>query len=79
MIFHTPPANQGQIVEVSYAYILDGVVRRTHDRSTQRESYLFAWWTPQLRAWTGPWNTAPPPTRWYALPDLLDLLEGDEK
>ena len=34
MIFHVPPRNGGQIVEVAYAAICDSmVVRRTHDRS----------------------------------------------
>lgn len=37
--FHTPPANQGQIIEVSYAMIDGLVIRRIHDRSDRRTEY----------------------------------------
>jgi hypothetical protein len=42
VIWHTPPACQGQIVEVSYS-ARDGVAfRRTHDRSDGETSYASA-------------------------------------
>lgn len=42
--FHTCPADQGQIVEVSYGLWADGsgsglVIRCTHDRSARETSY----------------------------------------
>lgn len=41
--FHTPPANQGQIVEVSYAPTMEGeVIRRTLDRSDNSVCYAIA-------------------------------------
>ena len=40
-VFHVPPRNQGQIVEVAYAYIAgtDEVVRRIHDQSDGSMEY----------------------------------------
>lgn len=41
--FLTPPVNQGQIVEVSYAGTGDGrVIRRTHDQSDRTTHYAIA-------------------------------------
>jgi hypothetical protein len=38
--FLTPPRNQGQIVEVSYAALYDGrVLRKTYDQSDRSTSY----------------------------------------
>lgn len=41
MIFHTPPQNQGQIVEYSYGYSehFGSVMMRCHDRSDNSTSY----------------------------------------
>ena len=54
--FITPPENQGQMVEVSYAGTGDYILERTHDRSTQTEKTLAYKWSgnsvfsPQNRA-----------------------------
>jgi hypothetical protein len=37
--FHTPPENQGQIVEVSYTMIDGVVIRRTYDQSDRTTEY----------------------------------------
>jgi hypothetical protein len=40
--FHTPPQNQGQIVEVSYTQIDGIVVRKTYDQSDRTAVYAIA-------------------------------------
>ena len=70
MNFVTPPENQGQIVDVSYAITEQGVVERRHDRSDGRTSYRFAKYTPALERWadrTGPSYRSPPSARWRRL------------
>jgi len=61
-IFHTPPRNQGQIVEVTYAMIDDQVIRRIHDRSDMTTRYAIS------RASVGDegdyWNREPHNCRW---------------
>jgi hypothetical protein len=37
--FHTPPRNQGQIVEVSYTMIDGQVIRKTYDQSDRSTEY----------------------------------------
>jgi len=63
MKLHTPPQNQGQTVEISYAVTPEGVVMRVFDQSDHREYYRIAKWTPALERWAdsiGPWNSPPP-------------------
>jgi len=63
MKFHTPPKNQGQTVEVSYAGVAAGIIMRVHDRSDRSTSYYLARWTNKLDRWwdaVGPWNAEPP-------------------
>lgn len=67
LTFYTPPVYQGQIVEVSYAIVEDGVIERVYDRGDRTESYALAAWTPALEDWAnneGPWNTPPPSANW---------------
>lgn len=68
MTYYTPPVNQGQIVEVSYAGAGDaGLVERSTDRSNRSVTYRIAGWSSRLIRWwnkEGPWNTRPPPARW---------------
>jgi hypothetical protein len=40
--FHTPPCNQGQIVEVSYTMIDGYVIRRSFDRSDRSRGYAIS-------------------------------------
>lgn len=68
--FHTPPRNQGQIVEVSYGASPDFAVMRSYDRSDGDTTYFVAPWTKKLSSWwesVGPWNDVPPVTNWRRL------------
>jgi hypothetical protein len=60
--FHTPPENQGQIVEVSYTVIDGIVIRRTFDRSERSTEYA----TSKARANDDGdyWNGEPENNRW---------------
>jgi hypothetical protein len=65
MRFHTPPANQGQIVEVSYACSEGYVIRRRYDQSDRTTDYAIA---KCLNDDDGDyWNGAPANKRWSAL------------
>lgn len=66
MTFHTPPKNQGQIVEVSYALIDGGIViRKTHDRSNGKTEYAES---AVLTSDEGDyWNVSPANKRWRKL------------
>lgn len=60
--YTTPPRNQGQIVEVSYAGVVDGsgsgwVVERTHDRSDNSISYRVGDWNDDDEFM--PWQSVP--------------------
>lgn len=72
MVFHVPPRNGGQIVEVSYA-IKDGIVfRKTHDMGDRTTVYHVS---PMMRGDAGDyWNSAPLNRRWR-LATLGELLE----
>jgi hypothetical protein len=59
--FITPPQNQGQIVEISYACDEDGFYRRTIDHSLQTRIIEFASWQS--------WSNDPLPD-----PDLGDWI-----
>ena len=69
MIFHTPPKNQGQIVECSYASTEAGmVVRRVKDYSVGRENYYSS---KVISTDEGDyWNQAPKNKRWKRLTAL---------
>ena len=61
-IFHVPPENQGQIVEVAYAAVGGHVVERTHDRSDGSTRYSVS---KMLADDQGEyWNGAPRNKRW---------------
>lgn len=66
--FHTPPENQGQIVEVSFGWADGALLRRSFDASdrtvvTRRIADpwdgLTATQAQALESW-GPWNSEPP-------------------
>ena len=60
--FHTPPRNQGQIVDVSYTQIDGIIIRRIHDRSDRSTAYATS---PARADDEGDyWNGAPPNKRW---------------
>lgn len=63
--FITPPENQGQIVEVSYAAVGNEVIRRTHDQSDKSTEYAAS------KALNGDegdyWNGAPANKRWRTI------------
>lgn len=65
--FHIPLQNQGQIVEVSYAMVEEGIVMRVYDRSDKSEYFRLATWTARLEKWAdsvGPQNDEPPTKQW---------------
>ena len=67
--FVTPPQNQGQIVETSYAETESGLVRRRVDRSDGSVDYAITAWSDALVRWSdnvGPQNSPPPKSacRW---------------
>jgi hypothetical protein len=68
MKFYTPPENQGQIIEVSYAGAgSEGLVMQVVDRSDGSEYYRITPWTQKLAKWwdsIGPWNEEPPTKKW---------------
>lgn len=70
MKFHIPPANQGQIVEVSYGWLEGALLRKSFDASDRTETirYLADPWVEteegspeaaELESWD-PWNDCPP-------------------
>lgn len=65
IVFHVPPANQGQIVFESYAAVGDYVIRRRFDGSDRSDKYAIA------KALAGDegdyWNRAPRNKRWRAI------------
>lgn len=77
MTFHTPPENQGQIVDVSYALIGEIVIRKTHDRSNGETEYAES---AVLASDEGDyWNGAPTNKRWRKLNsrEVAYMFEGD--
>lgn len=62
MRMHTPPANQGQMIEVSYGVDGDAglLYRRTLDRSEQSESWSCVDLADVPESWAGAWNEEPP-------------------
>lgn len=63
--FHTPPHNQGQIVEVSYALVGSSVIRWTFDASDRTSTYAIS---QALRDDDGDyWNRTPRNRRWRNL------------
>jgi hypothetical protein len=66
--FHVPRANQGQIVEYSYASTGDGdVIERRYDRSDRQSSYQIAEMDPDDEG--DYWNGAPRISEWRDLTD----------
>lgn len=62
MVFHVPPRNGGQIVEVSYAAHCGVVIRKTHDRGDRTTVYHVS---PMMRGDAGDyWNGSPRNRRW---------------
>ena len=61
-VFHTPPRNQGQIVEVSYALVGSTVIRRTYDQSDR--SIEFARSKSLISDEGDYWQTTPANRRW---------------
>lgn len=61
--FHTPPIDQGQIVEYSYGATPEGVFMRVNDRSDRTETYWFVPWSKakreDKRGDTDYWNRRP--------------------
>ena len=75
--FVTPPQNQGQIVETSYAETESGLVRRRVDRSDGSVDYAITAWSDALVRWSndvGPQNSPPPKSacRWRQIEEDLD-------
>ena len=68
MSYITPPANQGQIVTVSYCAIEDGIIERTYDASDRSESYRYAYWG-AVQGDYEPQNSAPRvrPSAWRSI------------
>lgn len=60
--FHTPPRNQGQIVEVSYAMIDGQVIRRTCDQSDRSTEYAIT--KAKIDDEGDYWNGEPTNARW---------------
>jgi hypothetical protein len=62
IIFHVPPVNQGQIVEVAYGASNGVVIKRIHDRSDKTTSYYRS---KMLASDYGDyWNSEPENARW---------------
>lgn len=54
--WHTPPENQGQFVQVSYAFLADDIIaRRTFDRSDRHFDFAFR----LARETDEPWSREP--------------------
>ena len=64
-MFFTPPANQGQIVEVSYAVVGERVVRKHHDRSDGTTTYADSKLLNDDDA--DYWNAAPANRKWRVI------------
>lgn len=80
MKFHTPPENQGQIVDVAYV-LIDGeiVIRKTHDRSNGKTEYAES---AVLASDEGDyWNGAPANKRWRKLSqrEVAYLFDGGKE
>jgi hypothetical protein len=63
--FHIPPANQGQIVIISYTQIDGVVIRKSYDQSDRSTKYA----TSRARANDEGdyWNGEPPNARWKSV------------
>ena len=74
--FHTPPANQGQIVEISYTQIDGTVIRRTYDRNDRSTIYHAS--KAHLKDEGDYWNGEPSNTRWKKITeaDAERMREG---
>ncbi|WP_455387506.1 hypothetical protein [Petrachloros mirabilis] len=60
--FHTPRANQGQIVTVSYAAAYPYVICHTHDQSDNTHTWEISKMLEEDKE--DYWNGAPPNKRW---------------
>lgn len=60
--FSTPPARQGQIVEVSYCQVGDVLLRRRVDRSDRSETYASCDLEADEIDAIEPWNSEPTPS-----------------
>lgn len=82
MTMHTPPANQGQIVEVSYGWQDGTLYRRIYDRSDRSEAWHYASAEDEVNAYIEsgcePWNEEPPIQAWTACDEPDDENDGDE-
>lgn len=77
--FVTTPADQGQIVEVSYLQLDNVVIRRTLDRSSQHAEYEYATSPAADDDLADYWNGAPANKEWAAVTaaKLNDLFSED--
>lgn len=77
MTFHVPPANQGQIVEISYAMIDGVVIRRIYDRSDGSRSYATS--KAHLDDEADYWNGEPTNVRWRNIneQEFQRIAEGE--
>ena len=76
--FHTPPRNQGHIVEVSYASADGMIVRRICDRSDGSSRYALSRQQPTDEG--DYWNQAPRNRRWRTVTEekAQSILREDE-
>ena len=68
MTLHTPPRNQGQIVEVSYGWVNETLYQRVHDRSDRSTHWYCATAEDEVDAYIEsgrePWNEEPAIETW---------------
>ena len=69
LTFYTPPQNQGQIVEVSYARTSTKVIRRTWDRNDGKPSYAVS--SPLVPDKGDYWNAPPKNKRWQHIITII--------
>lgn len=76
MTLHTPPAHQGQIVEVSYGWADGTLYRRIYDASDRQTSWAYAADEAEVEDYLAsgdePWHEEPAITTWQpcAEPDV---------
>lgn len=79
MTMHTPPENQGQIVEVSYGWsvsIPGTLYKRVHDRSDRSTQWYVASNDDEVADYqessSGLWDAAPPIATWTPCDEPTD-------
>lgn len=73
MILHTPPENQGQIVEISYGWHEGDLYKRVYDRSDRSTQWYRASSQRQINRYIAsgsePWDEEPSISAWKACDD----------